>query len=154
MTALNWQPYDTFQRDVGVGTIDLDTDTFHMALFLVSSNASDIGSSSILSELDNELAAGDGYALEGCPLSSVTFARQDSGPYSMFDAANLDFNADGGDLVFRRGVIFSKTGTACPLVAHVLWDDTPDDITLTDGNVFTCCFSASGILSFVASALA
>jgi hypothetical protein len=154
MTALNWQVYDTFARDVGTGVIDLDTDTFHMALFLVTSNASDIGSSSILSELTNEHAESNGYIQGGCPLSSVTFARQSGGPYSMFDAANLDFNADGGNLVFRRGVIYSLTGTGSPLVAQTLFDDTPDDITLTDGNVFTCCFSASGILSFVASSLA
>ena len=154
MAADAWRIYDSFARDVGVGTIDLDTDTFHMALFLVTSNASDIGSSSILSELDNEHAEANGYIQGGCPLASVTYAKSAPGPYSMFDADNLDFDAAGGNMVFRQGVIYSLTGTGSPLVAHCLFDNTPDDITLTDGNVFTTCFSASGILSFIASAQA
>lgn len=152
MAADAWRIYDSFALDVGKNTIDLDGDTFNMALFLVTSNASDIGSSSILSELTNEHAEANGYIQGGCPLSGVSFLK--SGAYSHFDASNLDFDAAGGNMVFRHGVVYSATGTGSPLVAQCLFDNTPDDITLTDGNVFTTCFSASGILSFIASAQA
>jgi hypothetical protein len=152
MAADAWTIYDTFARDVGTGLIDLDNDTFHLALFTVDSNASDIASVSQLSDITNELESGSGYNLEGCPLSDVTFTLD--GPYSMLDASNVTFDADGGNLVFRRGVIFDKTATGCPVVCQTLFDNSPADITVTDGNTFSCCFSASGILSFIASAQA
>ena len=67
-----------------------------------------------------------------------------------FDAADTTWTASGGSIVARRAVI-RVVGTinsqVDPLIASILLDTTPADVTTTTGNVLTLAWNASGIFT-------
>lgn len=147
MAASAWAFYESFREYVGDGTIDLDTDTFYIAFYLSTSNAATL-TNSVLADLTNQVANGNGYVTNGQALDSVTWTR--SGATVTFDAADEVFTASGGSITARFAVIY-KSGTANaitnPLVCYSLLDTTPADVTATDGNTLTIAFNASGIFT-------
>lgn len=148
MAAGNWTFYESFREYMADGTIDLDTDTFKCALYLSTSNAGTLTSNSVLADLTNEHANGNGYTTGGVTLGSVTWTR--SGATVTFDSADAQWTASGGSIVARRAVIY-KSGTANsitnPLVVTCLLDNTPADVTATAGNTLTVQMNASGIFT-------
>lgn len=144
MAADAWVVHDKFIEYMGDGTVDLDNDTF---ILILCTSASNIATTSInaLSTVTNEVS-GNGYArytLTGVTWNEaagvVTFNCND-----MVDA----ITAAGGNIVARFAAIFDDTVTspvADPIVAHTLLDNTPADITITDGNTLTINTPAGGI---------
>jgi hypothetical protein len=60
------------------------------------------------------------------------------------------FTASGGSITARYAVIDDDTVTtpvADPLVCYSLLDNSPADLTATDGNTFTVQMNASGIFT-------
>lgn len=102
----------------------------------------------VYADLTNELSTANGYTNTGLALSSVTWG-QTSGT-ATFDAADSVWTASGGSIVARRAVI-RAVGTfnsqVDPLVASILMDTTPADITTTTGNTLTLTYNASGIFT-------
>lgn len=102
----------------------------------------------VYADLTNELATANGYTNTGQALASVTWT-QASGT-ATFDAADLVWTASGGSIVARRAVI-RAIGTfnslVDPLVASILLDTTPADVTTTTGNTLTLQWNASGIFT-------
>lgn len=148
MAAGNWTFYQSFREYMADGTIDLDTDTFNLALFLSTSNAATVTTNDTYSDLTNEHANANGYTTGGSALASVTWTR--SGATVTFDSADEVFTASGGSITARFAVIY-KVGTANsitnPLVCYCLLDSTPEDVTATDGNTLTIAMNASGIFT-------
>ena len=148
MAAGNWTFYESFREYVGDGTIDLDTDTFNLALYLSTSNAATVTTNNEIGDLTNEHANGNGYTTGGSALASVTWTRS-SGTVT-FDSADEVFTASGGSITARFAVIY-KSGTAngivSPLVCYCLLDSAPADVTATDGNTLTIAMNASGIFT-------
>jgi hypothetical protein len=138
--------YNSFKEYVADGTFDLNTDTFKV--ILVSSSYTFSAAHTVLADITNELSTANGYTNGGATLGSVTFS-QTSGT-ATFDAADTTWTASGGSIVARRAVIH-KSGTANsranPLVASVLLDTTPADVTTTTGNTLTLQWNASGIFT-------
>ena len=138
--------YNSFKEYVADGTFDLNTDSFKVAL--VSSSYTFSAAHTVYADLTNELSTANGYTSGGAALGSVTFS-QTSGT-ATFDAADTTWTASGGSIVARRAVIY-KVGTAnsrvSPLVASVLLDTTPADVTVTTGNTLTISWNASGIFT-------
>ena len=103
---------------------------------------------SVYADLTNELTTANGYTNGGATLTSVTFS-QTSGT-ATFDAADTTWTASGGSIVARRAVI-RVVGTinsqVDPLIASILLDTTPADVTTTTGNVLTLAWNASGIFT-------
>lgn len=103
---------------------------------------------SVYADLTNELSTANGYTNGGATLGSVTFS-QTSGT-ATFDAADTTWTASGGSIVARRAVI-RVVGTinaqVDPLIASILLDTTPADVTTTTGNVLTLAWNASGIFT-------
>ena len=103
---------------------------------------------SVYADLTNELSTANGYPNGGATLASVTFS-QTSGT-ATFDAADTTWTASGGSIVARRAVI-RVVGTfnsqVDPLIASILLDTTPADVTTTTGNVLTLAWNASGIFT-------
>ena len=103
---------------------------------------------SVYADLTNELTTANGYTSGGATLTSVTFS-QTSGT-ATFDAADTTWTASGGSIVARRAVI-RVVGTfnsqVDPLIASILLDTTPADVTTTTGNVLTLAWNASGIFT-------
>lgn len=106
----------------------------------------------VYADLTNELSTANGYTNGGLALSSVTFNR--SGNVTTFDAADAVWTASGGSIVARRAVI-RAIGTfnsqVDPLVASVLLDTTPADVTTTAGNTLTLAWNGSGIYTVTAN---
>lgn len=147
MPAGKWKLYDTAKLYIGDGTIDLDSNTFKMALFTSSSNCNTLTNSN-LAALTNQVANANGYTTGGNTLTSVTWTNA-SGTIT-FDAADSTWTAAGGSITARFAVIY-RSGTVNSitdaLLAVCLLDTAPADVTATAGNTLTIQFNASGIFT-------
>jgi hypothetical protein len=147
MASGKWKLYSLAKKRIGDGTLDLDTNTFKMALFLAASNANTL-THSVLADLTNQHANANGYTTGGVTLTSVTWAES-SGTVT-FDSADPVWTASGGSIVARFAVIY-QSGTfnslTDVLVAVCLLDTTPADVTTTTGNTLTIVQNASGIFT-------
>jgi hypothetical protein len=135
--------YDSFIEALGDGTIDLDTDTFKVALFTSTHTPS--VANTVYSGLTNEVANANGYTTAGEALTSVTWAQ--TGGAATFDAADTFWTASGGSIVARYYVLYSVTATGNDLVCYGLIDNSPADVTTTTGNTLTLTWNASGIFT-------
>lgn len=102
----------------------------------------------VYADLTNELSTANGYTNGGASLASISWS-QTSGT-ATFDAADTVWTASGGSIVARRAVI-RVVGTfnsqVDPLIASILMDNTPADVTTTTGNTLTLVWNASGIFT-------
>lgn len=102
----------------------------------------------VYADLTNELSTANGYTNTGLALASITWGQ--SGGTATFDAADSVWTASGGSIVARRAVI-RAVGTfnaqVDPLLASILLDTTPADVTTTTGNTLTLQWNASGIFT-------
>lgn len=124
---------------LATGALDLSTGTFK-ALLVSSLYTPDFDNHQFLSSITNELA-GNGYSRQ--ILGAVAVAKGVN--KTTFKSSNIVFSATGGPLVARRCIIFKDTGTAgtSPLLAAVLMDSTPADVTITDGGTLTLTADAT-----------
>jgi hypothetical protein len=103
---------------------------------------------SVYADLTNELSTANGYTSGGAALASITWGQ--TGGTATFDAADTTWTASGGSIVARRAVI-RVVGTfnsqVDPLIASILLDTTPADVTTTTGNTLTLQWNASGIFT-------
>lgn len=136
--------YESFREYVADGTIDLDTHTFKVML-VASGYTPSASSHSVKADITNELATANGYTAGGATLASVTWTR--SGGTVTWDAADTAWTASGGSITARYAVIYDDTAASDELVAYVLMDATPADVTATDGNTLTLQWHASGLLA-------
>lgn len=139
--------YNSFKEYVADGTFDLNTDTFKVALVLSGYTFS--AAHTVYADISaSEHSNANGYTTGGATLASVTFS-QTSGT-ATFDAADTTWTASGTSLVARRAIIY-KSGTAnarvSPLIASILLDTTPADVTVTAGNTLTLQYNGSGIFT-------
>ena len=142
MAADAWVLHDTYKEYEGDGTIDVDNDTFVVRLYSSSSN---VATTSITdaSTVTNELSTANGYTNGGSTVA-VTWTQPTAGTV-MFDCANPQWTASGGSITARYAAIVDTTTTPDTLVAHCLLDNTPADVTATDGNTFTITINANGV---------
>lgn len=103
---------------------------------------------SVYADLTNELSTANGYTSGGVTPGSVSW-NQTSGT-AAFDFADATWTASGGSIVWRRAVVRvvgTFNGQVDPLICSILGDNTPADITTTDGNVLTLQWNASGLFT-------
>lgn len=145
MAADAWKKYESFPEYMGDNSIDMDGDTFKMALFLSTSNAA-TASNSLYGDLTNEHANNNGYTTGG---TTVAATWTHSGGTTTFDVADGSWTASGGSIVARFAVIYDDTpvSPAKPLVCWSLLDNTPANVTATDGNILTVQINASGVFT-------
>ncbi len=139
------QLYNHLPQLLADGSLDWDADQLRLALlgpaYVFSAEHTrfaDIAASEI---------TGTGYVAGGFALAGQTVVR---------DAGIVKCDADdllvtGLSATFRSGVLYAdKTVGALvrPLVKYILWDDTPADVTLTDG-AWPVVWSADGIIRLV-----
>jgi hypothetical protein len=143
MAADPWIAYGTFRKYLGDGTINLDSHTFKCALFLSTSNAATV-TNTVYGDLTNEVASGFGYTTGG---EALTSTWTQAGSVVTFDSASLLWTATGGPITCRYAVIYDDTQTSPskPLVAFCLLNNTPADVTVTDGNTLTISPNISGL---------
>lgn len=119
------------------GTLDLDTNTFKIALFNSSwSTATQTYSTT------NELATANGYTQGG-----QTIALSLSGTTTVtVDATDEVWTASGGSITACYAVIYKDTA-GLDILCYCLLDSTPADVTATDGNTLTVQIHASGVFT-------
>jgi len=135
--------YNSFREYLADGTIDLDTHTFKV--LLTSSSYTPNAAHTTKADITNELSTENGYTAGGATLGSVTWGH--SGGTATFDAADTVWTASGGPITARYAVIYDDTAASDELVAYILLDTTPGDVTATDGNTLTLAWNASGIFT-------
>ena len=137
MAADAWVVHDKFKENILKGDIDTDTDTFSIRLY---TSASNIATTSLeaVGSATNELS-GNGYTAGGI---TRTVTVSESSGTTTFDIADAQWTASGGSITARYAAIIDDTTSE--VVAHSLLDDTPADVTATDGNTFSVNINASG----------
>jgi hypothetical protein len=132
--------YDSWMQKLAEA-VNLSSDSFIVGL-TTSSYTPDASTHDEVADITNEVS-GNGYARQ--TLGSVTFSQ--SGGTATFDAADPVFTASGGSIVARYYFIFDDDVTGDPLVCYGLLDNTPADVTTTDGNTLTLNLDASGLFT-------
>jgi hypothetical protein len=139
--------FQTFREYMADGTIDLNSDAFKVTLHS-SAFTPNAATMSVYADLTNELATANGYTSGGLALGTPTWVR--STVTVTFDGVDSVWNAVGGSIAARYAVI-RKSGTANarvdPLIAYILLDTTPADVTAGAGNPLTIAWNASGIFA-------
>jgi len=135
MAAGAWTFTNEGRTKILDGTIVPGADTFKMALFL---STSDLGAASTTYPATNEHANGNGYTTGG---ESITLSLSGTTTV-MVDGTNPVWTANGGSIVARFACIYEVGGN---ILCYCLLDDTPADVTATDGNTLTVTIHASGI---------
>ena len=125
MAAGTFTLYNGVSEYLGDGTVDMDNDTFNITLH--TSTYTPAGTQDAYANLTNELGTANGYTAGGAALTTVTWTRATG--VTKFD------------IVARYAVI--RSTTADKLIGYYLLDDTPADLTATDGNTFTVGPNAS-----------
>lgn len=130
--------YNGVSEYLGDGTLDMDNDTFNITLHSSAFTAD--ATDDAYADLNAELATANGYTNGGEALANVTWAR--SGAVTTFDSDDEVWTASGGDIAARYCVV--RSVTADKLIGYAILDDTPADLTATDGNTLTVSPNAAG----------
>ena len=120
------------------GTIVVGTDTMKMALFL---STSDLGAASTTYPATNEHADGNGYTTGG---ESITLVLSGTTTVKCDIDTDPVWTANGGSITARFAAIYEVGGN---ILCYCLLDDTPADVTATDGNTLTVAAHASGVFT-------
>jgi hypothetical protein len=148
MAAGTWTVFDSAKEYIGDGTIDMDTDTLKVALF--TSTAAFTSGSITTYSTANEVAAGNGYAAGGVTVTGATVTYSGSTAKYGAGASTASWTASGGSIVARYAVLY-KSGTANgvtnPVIAFVLLDNTPANVTVTAGNVLAIATPTNGFFT-------
>jgi hypothetical protein len=121
------------------GTFDIDSDTYKMALFLDSSN---LGSgTTTYAGVTNEHANGNGYTTGG---EAITLTLAGTTTVTVDVATDPVWTASSGPITARFAAIYEVGGD---VLCYCLLDDTPADVTATDGNTLTVAAHASGVFT-------
>lgn len=129
MAAGTWTLPNGARQKLLDGTFDLDTDSFKCALFLSTSNVG--AASTTYAALTNEHANANGYTTGGI---AVTLAFSGTTSLTVSFATNPVWTASGGSIVARFAVLYEVSGN---VLAFVLLDSAPADVTATSGNTLT-----------------
>ena len=139
MAAGAWTFPDGARTRLLNGTFDIDSDTFKMALFLSTSN---LGSSTTTySGVTNEHANANGYTTGG---EAVTLTLSGTTTVTVDVQTDPVWTASGGSITARFAAIYEVGGD---VLCYCLLDDTPADVTATDGNTLTVAANASGVFT-------
>ena len=140
MAAGAWTFTNGSRTDMLNGTMDFDTNTFLVALFLSTSNIG--AASTTYAGVTNEHANANGYTTGGISLGVLTLAGTTT--VTVDDPADMVWTASGGSITARFAVLYKSAGN---VVCYCLLDSTPADVTATTGNTLTLALSVSGIFT-------
>ncbi len=145
--AGKWKMYESAKLAWANGTIDFDSHSFKINLYLSTSNANTLTAATItqLSDITNQVATAFGYT-QSTKAVTITTANS-SGTITIDETTNPVWTAAGGAITARFAVIYDDTHANDMPIAVCLLDTAPADVTATDGNTFTITQSASGIFT-------
>lgn len=132
--------YNSFKSNVLKGLIDLDTDTFYLAL-VTSTHTPSQDDDEDMADIDNEVT-GDGYTAGGKTVGTVTVTKDNTNNRAVVDFDPVVWTSSS--ITARAGILYKYTGTAATdlLVAYI---DFGADKTSSAGD-FTVTPHADGVL--------
>ncbi len=137
MAATAWIFTDEGRTKLLDGEFDIDSDSYKVGLYL---STSDIGAASTtIALVTNEHAAANGYVAGG---EAVTLTLSGTTTVKVDFSADPVWTAAGGPITARFAVLYEVGGR---VLAFCTLDDTPADVTATDGNTLTIAAAAGGV---------
>lgn len=137
MAAGNWIVYDSAKVYLGDGTIDFNSNT--LAVALVTSTYTPALTHTVYGSLTNELSTANGYTVGGVAVTG-SISSVPAGSTPAYSITQAQWTASGGSIVARYAVLYvnaTVNSIVKPLIARVLLDTTPADVTVTTGNTLT-----------------
>jgi len=144
MPAGTWKIHDSYLKYLG-STADQGSATFKIRLYTSASNVHTASVNGIASAT-NEISVG-GYAEKTLSGVEWTLTSTTSGATALWKATDVEWTASGSTIAARFAAIYNDSiasPVADPIVASVLLDSTPADVSATSGQVLTILLS-SGI---------
>lgn len=129
MAAGTWTLTNAGRTSLLNGTFDIDSDSWKVALVTSSSN---IGAGTTTwAGVTNEVSNANGYTTGGI---AVTLNLSGTTSVTVVFATNPVWTATGSGITGRWAVLYEVGGN---VLAYVLLDSTPADVTATAGNTLT-----------------
>ena len=129
--AVTFTYYDHFLEILGDGTLDMDSDTFKLAL-LDNTHVFDATDTIFADVSGDEIAAGNGYTAGGETLTAVTYVQ--TAAVVKFDANDVIWTASTGPIATSRFAVLYDTTAASALLGLI---DMDGDKTPGDGDSLT-----------------
>lgn len=134
-----WTFTNTSRTNLLNGNVDIDTDSFKMALFL---STSDLGATeNTYAGVTNEHANANGYTTGGI---AVTLTLAGTTTVTVDIGTDPVWTASGGSIVARFAAIYEVSAN---ILCYCLLDSAPADVTATNGNTLTVAAHASGVFT-------
>lgn len=138
MAAGSWQIYNDFKLNQNKKLMDLSADTFKVALVTSTSNAIAVTlTPATYATITNELTTANGYTAGGFSVGAGSLSGGGATSTISFDTADATWTASGAGFTARAAVLYDDTAASKNLVAYMLLDATPADVTVQAGNTLT-----------------
>ena len=145
MAAGAWTFYNTAKKHICDGTIDLDTDSFKMALFTSASNAATLAGQTAVGSITGEVANSFGYVTSGKAITAVTWLSGASASEFKFNSAAVVWTAAGGDITSIKFAVVYRVGPSAQAKKLLFFSQlSTSQFTVTSGNTLTITPSANG----------
>lgn len=135
--AVTFTYYDHFLEVLGDGNMDMDNDSFKLAL-LNNTHIFNAANTIFTDVSGDEIAAGNGYTAGGEVLTAVTYSV--TGSIVKFDANDVIFTASGGPIATSRFAALYNDTSATDLLLGLI--DLDADKTPGDGDTLTIQWDA------------
>lgn len=134
--------YNSFKRDIMNGSIDLDTNSFKVAL-VRSAYSPNIDSHTKFSNITNEITGDTGYTAGGRALSGLSVSQDNGGDEGVWDAADVIWASSS--LSAYGAVVYKDSGVAStsPLVCYFDFGS----YQVSSSGTFTISWNAEGIIN-------
>ena len=126
--------YDQFLQSLGDGTMDMNTDTFNLAL-LTNAHVFSAADTVFADVSADEIAAGNGYVAGGQALTGVTYVQ--TAGVVKFDANDIIWTATGGPIATSRFAVLYDTNSVGSVNALLALIDMGADQVLGIGDALT-----------------
>lgn len=138
-----WTFYNEAKKYLGNGDLQMDGQ-FRIGLYTSASNAA-TATLSIVSEVTNEIADGNGYSTSGKALTE-TWGTGASASEFRFDATAVIWTATGGNIANIKFAVIWASGASAGARKLVCYSQlSTSQFTVTTGNTLTITPSANGI---------
>lgn len=137
MAVGTWQFPENAKRDLVKGDIDLEANMY-LVLFLST------WTPTVAYATAHEHAAENGYT-RGGKACALTISEAGGTVKVEFTPDNVEWTAADGNIVFRYAALVNTTQNK--VVCYFVGDDTPADITVTDGNDLTISDHEDGVFT-------
>jgi hypothetical protein len=136
-----WNFTNQGRTDLINGNYIFGTDTFKMALHLVSGTQPSATTTTWAGLSTSEHAAQFGYTAGG---ASIALTKAGTTTVTVDITTDPVWTAAGGSIVARWAVIYEVAGN---VLCYCLLDSAPADVTCTTGNTLTVAANASGVFT-------